>query len=201
METEGSRRFTLQVEMQCRCIGCVRKVEKAMASLGSFSGIETSVGDVHSGIVTVAGKVDPTEICHWLKRKTKKNVKVVYSDPQIEDRKQQMVLVLGSRPQAGHTAPSAPPLQDEMSWTFVPSGVQPYHESVQLIEEKIRDLERARDELKIKKLENELIAAKCELKQSREVINSSKKAMLDSALNQLRAYKNLETLSHHVTSK
>ena len=35
---EGARRFKLQVEMQCRCIGCVKKVEKAMASIGSLRG-------------------------------------------------------------------------------------------------------------------------------------------------------------------
>jgi len=52
------------------------------------TGIETSVGDVNSGIITVVGKVNPTEICHWLKRKTKKNVKVVYPDTPIEDHKQ-----------------------------------------------------------------------------------------------------------------
>jgi len=46
------------------------------------------VGDVNSGIVTVVGKVNPTEICHWLKRKTKKNVKVVYPDTTTEDHKQ-----------------------------------------------------------------------------------------------------------------
>jgi hypothetical protein len=69
------------------------------------------------------------------------------------------------------------------------------HKSLQLIEERIRGLEKVRDELKIKNLENELIAAKSELKQSREVINSSKKTLLDSALNQLKAYKSLEALS------
>jgi len=64
-----------------------------------------------------------------------------------------------------------------------------------LIEEKIKGLEKVRDVLKIKNLENELIAAKSELEQSRKVIKSSKKALLDSALNQLKAYRNLEALS------
>ncbi|CAD6223913.1 unnamed protein product [Miscanthus lutarioriparius] len=186
---EAFRRFRFQVEMHCRCIGCVRKVEKAMASIGSFSGIETSVGDVNSGIITVVGKVNPTEICHWLKRKTKKNVKAVYPDTPIEDHKQKMILVLGSSSQGGHPTPSAPPLQDDMPWALVPSGVQPDHESLHFIEEKIRD------ELKIKKPQNELMAAKIELKQSMRVINGSKKVLLDSALNQLKAYKNLEALS------
>ena len=68
-----------------------------------------------------------------------------------------------------------------------------------MIEEKIKGLEKVRDELKIKNLENELIAVKRELKQSRKVVDSSKKALLDSALNQLIAYKNLEALSPHVT--
>ncbi|CAN6300129.1 unnamed protein product [Urochloa humidicola] len=36
MATEGAKQFTLQVEMQCRCIGCVKKVEKAMASIGTL---------------------------------------------------------------------------------------------------------------------------------------------------------------------
>lgn len=53
-----------------------------------------------------------------------------------------------------------------------------------MIEEKIRGLEKVRDELKIKNLENKLIAAKNELKQSRK--QSSSRALLDSALNQLK---------------
>ncbi|PAN13686.1 hypothetical protein PAHAL_2G357100 [Panicum hallii] len=195
MGTEEARRFTLQVEMQCRCIGCVKKVEKAMASIGSLRGIETSVGDVDTGIVTVVGKVDPTEVCQWLKKKTKKSVKVVNPDPAIENHNQKMVVVLGSSSRAWYTTPSAPPLQDEMSWALAPPVGQHDHKSLQLIEEKIRGLEKVRDVLKIKNLENELIAAKSELTQSRKVINSSKKALLDSALNQLKAYKNLEALS------
>ncbi|KAG2636619.1 hypothetical protein PVAP13_2NG461400 [Panicum virgatum] len=195
MGTEGARRFTLQVEMQCRCIGCVKKVEKAMASIGSLRGIETSVGDVGTGIVTVVGKVDPTEVCHWLKKKTKKSVKVVGPDPAIENHNQKMVVILGSSSRAWHTTPSAPPLQDEMSWALVPPVGQHDHKSLQLIEEKIKGLEKVRDVLKIKNLENELIAAKSELEQSRKVIKSSKKALLDSALNQLKAYRNLEALS------
>ncbi|KAK8460298.1 hypothetical protein SEVIR_2G309800v4 [Setaria viridis] len=195
MGTEGARRFTLQVEMQCRCIGCVKKVEKAMASIGSLRGIETSVGDVDTGVVTVVGKVDPTEICHWLKKKTKKSVKVVHPDPAVENHNQKMVVVLGSSSKTWHTTPSAPPLQDDMFWALAPPVSHHDHKSLQLIEERIRDLEKVRDELKIKNLENELIAAKSELKQSREVINSSKKALLDSAFNQLKAYKNLEALS------
>ena len=63
-----------------------------------------------------------------------------------------------------------------------------------MIEEKIRDLEKVRDTLKIKNLKNELTAAKCDLQQSREVISNSKKALLDSALNQLKAYEKLESL-------
>lgn len=85
---QGTRRFRLEVDMQCRCMGCVRKIEKAMASIGSFSGtqplwllsfdyffwkyliamligVETSVADIDTGIVAVAGKVDPTELCQW----------------------------------------------------------------------------------------------------------------------------------------
>ncbi|TVU10311.1 hypothetical protein EJB05_43834, partial [Eragrostis curvula] len=195
MGTEEVKRFRLQVEMQCRCIGCIRKVEKAMASIGSFSGIETSVGDVDSGIVMVVGKVDPTEVCDWLKRKTRKTVKVVSPDTPVENHKQKMILVLGSSSISGNTAPSAPPLQDEMSWAFEPSGAQSYHESIQLIEERIRGLERTRDRLKIKNLENELVSIKHKLKLSRKVIEGTKKVLLDSAQNQLKAYKNLEELS------
>jgi paraquat-inducible protein B len=66
---------------------------------------------------------------------------------------------------------------------------------VQLIEEKIRELEKTRDALKIKNIENELISVKHELKQSRKVIEGSKRTLLDSALNQLKAYNNLEELS------
>ncbi|TVU10289.1 hypothetical protein EJB05_43810, partial [Eragrostis curvula] len=222
---EEVKRFRLQVEMQCRCIGCIRKVEKAMASIGSLSGIETSVGDVDSGIVMVVGKVDPTEVCDWLKRKTRKTVKVVSPDPPVENHKQlsyfnspgskkdpsfamvfiietnnitfllKMILVLGSTSIFGNTAPSAPPLQDEMSWPLEPSGAQSYHESIQLIEERIRGFERTRDALKIKNLENELISIKHKLKLSRKAIEGSKKVLLDSAQNQLKAYKNLEALS------
>ncbi|CAN6198808.1 unnamed protein product [Urochloa humidicola] len=197
MATEGAKRFTLHVEMQCRCIGCVKKVEKAMASIGSLSGVETSVGDVDTGIVTVVGKVDPTEVCHWLKKKIKKTVKVVHPDSAIENHCQKMVVVLGSSSKPWNTTPSAPPLQDDMSWDSAsPVEVSQHdHKSLQLIQERIRGLEKVRDELKIKTLENELIAAKSELKQSRKVINSSKKVLLDSALNQLNAYTNLEALS------
>lgn len=106
-----------------------------------------------------------------------------------------MVLVLGSSSKTGDTTPTAPPFQDQMSWAQVPPGVKSYHENLQLIAEKIRDLEKVRDMLKVKNLENELVAVNCELKQSRKVINSSKKALLDSALNQLEAYKKLEALS------
>jgi len=106
-----------------------------------------------------------------------------------------MVVILGSSSRAWHTTPSAPPLQDEMSWALEPPVGQHDHKSLQLIEEKIKGLEKVRDVLKIKNLENELNAAKSELTQSRKVIKSSKKALLDSAFNQLKAYKNLEALS------
>jgi hypothetical protein len=53
-----------------------------------FIGIETSVGDVETGVVTVVGKVDPTEVCQWLKKNTKKSVKVVHPDPAIENHDQ-----------------------------------------------------------------------------------------------------------------
>lgn len=103
---------------------------------------------------------------------------------------QKMVVVLGSSSISGNTFPSAPPLQDEMSWAKEPS----YHESLQLIEGKIRELKKTRDTLKIRNLENELVSVKHKLKQSREVIEGSKKTILDSALNQLKAYNNLEAL-------
>nr|CAB3454153.1 unnamed protein product [Digitaria exilis] len=196
MGTDVSKRFVLQVEMQCRCIGCVKKVEKAMASIGSLSGIETSVGDFGTGIVTLVGKVDPTEVCHWLKKKTKKSVKVVHPDPAIQNHNQKTVVVVRSSSTAWHTTPSAPPLQDDISRALAPAVYQHDHKILEMIEEKIRGLEKVRDELKIKNLENALVAAKNELKQSREAIDSSKEALLDSALNQLKAYNNLEALSH-----
>lgn len=52
------------------------------------TGIETSVGDVDTGIVTLVGKVDPTEVCDWLKKKTKKSVKVMHPDPAIQNHNQ-----------------------------------------------------------------------------------------------------------------
>ena len=51
-------------------------------------GVETTVGDVDAGIVAVAGKVNPAELCQWLKRKTRKDVKIVCPDPPAENRKQ-----------------------------------------------------------------------------------------------------------------
>ncbi|XP_051189440.1 uncharacterized protein [Lolium perenne] len=196
MATDGAenRQFSLQVDMQCRCMGCVSKVEKAMASIGSFKGVERSVGDVDTGVVAVAGKVNPAELRQWLKRKTMKDVKIVCPDPPVENRNQKMILVLGSSSRMGHTAPSAPPSPDNVSCALAPSGVWSDHEDVHLIEEKIRDLEKVRDTLKIKNLKNELTVAKYELRQSREVISSSKKTLLDSALSQLKAYEKLESL-------
>ncbi|XP_044378874.1 uncharacterized protein [Triticum aestivum] len=194
---EGAKhaRFSLQVDMQCRCMGCVGKVEKAMAAIGSFTGVETSVGDVDAGVVAVAGKVNPAELCQWLKRKTRKDVKIVCPHPPAENPKQKMILVLGSSSGTGDTTPSAPPLPQHFSSALAPSGVQCDHEDLDLIEQKIRDLERARDALKVRNLKNELTAAKSELKQSREVISNSKKALLDSALSQLDAFKKLESLT------
>ena len=46
------------------------------------------MGDVDAGIVAVAGKVNPAELCQWLKRKTRKDVKIVCPDPPAENRKQ-----------------------------------------------------------------------------------------------------------------
>jgi hypothetical protein len=40
---------------------------------------------------------------------------------------QKMILVLGSSSKSGNAAPSAPPLQDEMSWALNPPGAQSYH--------------------------------------------------------------------------
>ena len=105
-----------------------------------------------------------------------------------------MILVLGGSARTGDTTPSAPPLPYDYSCALAPSGVQSDHEDLQLIQDKMRDLKKVRDTLKIKNLKNELTAAKFELKQSREVISNSKKALLDSALNQLKAYENLESL-------
>lgn len=81
-----------------------------------------------------------------------------------------------------------------MSWDSVPPIVQSNHQSLPLIEQKIGELEKVRDMLKIQNLETELGAVRCELKQSREAINGSKKAVMDSALNQLEAYHKLEAL-------
>ncbi|KAL6844906.1 hypothetical protein ACP4OV_025565 [Aristida adscensionis] len=193
---EEVKQFRLQVEMHCRCKGCIRKVDKAMMNIGSFSGIWTSVADVDAGTVTVVGKVNPTEVCHWLKKKTKKNIKVVSTDSPIDNHTQKMIYLPENSSKTGSALPSAPPLP-QMSSAVVPFGVQSEHESLEVIEEKIRGLETVRNKLKIKNLENELIVAKRELKQSRKVIDSSKKALLDSALNQLKAYKDLEILSHN----
>ncbi|KAI4989606.1 hypothetical protein ZWY2020_036923 [Hordeum vulgare] len=203
MATEGAKhehehahaQFSLQVDMQCRCMGCVGKVDKAMASIATFPGVETSAGDVEAGVMAVAGKVSPAELCQWLKRKTRKDVKIVCPRPPAENRMQKMILVLGSSSRTGDATPSAPLLPQHFSSALAPSGVLSDNEDLDLIEERIRDLERARDTLKIRSLKNELTAARSELKQSREVISNSKKALLDSALSQLDAFKKLESLT------
>lgn len=46
------------------------------------------MGDVDAGLVAVAGKVNLTELCRWLKRKTRKDVKIVLPDPPVENHKQ-----------------------------------------------------------------------------------------------------------------
>uniref|UniRef100_A0A0E0DWX6 HMA domain-containing protein n=1 Tax=Oryza meridionalis TaxID=40149 RepID=A0A0E0DWX6_9ORYZ len=198
MEMDGLKQFRLQIDMQCRCMGCIRKIEKAMVCIGSVTGVESSVADVDTGIVAVAGKVNPTMLCHWLKRRIRKDVKIVYPDQQVQNSKQKLIMVLGSSSNAkgAHNTPSALPIQDHMSWDSVPPIVQSNHQSLPLIEQKIRELEKVRDMLKIQNLETELGAVRCELKQSREAINGSKKAVMDSALNQLEAYHKLEALSH-----
>jgi hypothetical protein len=56
-------------------------------SFGS-TGVERSVGDVDTGVVAVAGKVNPAELRQWLKRKTMKDVKIVCPDPPVENRNQ-----------------------------------------------------------------------------------------------------------------
>ncbi|XP_037452261.1 heavy metal-associated isoprenylated plant protein 9-like isoform X4 [Triticum dicoccoides] len=93
MATEGAKhthiRFRLQVDMQCRCMGCIDKIDKAMAAIRTFTGVETSVGDVGTGVVAVAGKVDPAELCQWLKRKTRKDVKIVRPRRPSDNRNKQ----------------------------------------------------------------------------------------------------------------
>ncbi|KAF0910665.1 hypothetical protein E2562_004659 [Oryza meyeriana var. granulata] len=90
METDGGvKQFKLQIDMQCRCTGCARKIEKAMVCIGSVSGVEASVADVDTGIVAVVGKVNPTKLCHWLKRRIRKDVKIVYPDPPVQNSKQE----------------------------------------------------------------------------------------------------------------
>lgn len=180
----------------------IRKDRLALALRSREPGVSGSRSTCSAGAWGASGRsrrrwppsevsvVDPTELCQWLKKKTRNDVKIVGSDHN-----QKMILVHGSSSRTGDTTPSAPTLPDHLSWALAPSGIQSGDEDLQLIEEKIRDLEKARDTLKIKNLKNELIAAKCELKQSREVISNGKKALLDSALNQLKAYKKLESLS------
>uniref|UniRef100_A0A0E0M474 HMA domain-containing protein n=1 Tax=Oryza punctata TaxID=4537 RepID=A0A0E0M474_ORYPU len=197
MEMDGVQQFRLQIDMQCRCMGCIRKIEKAMLCIGSLTGVETSVADVDTGIVAVTGKVNPTKLCHWLKRRIRKDIKIVSPDPPVQNSKQKLMVLLGcsSNSKGAHSTPSAPPIQDHMSWDSVPPILQSNHQSLHLIEEKIRELKKVRDMVKIRNLETELVAVRSELKQSREAINGSKKAVLDSALNQLEAYHKLEALS------
>ncbi|XP_037443018.1 uncharacterized protein LOC119322825 isoform X2 [Triticum dicoccoides] len=191
MATEGAKhthiRFRLQVDMQCRCMGCIDKIDKAMAAIRTFTGVETSVGDVGTGVVAVAGKVDPAELCQWLKRKTRKDVKIVRPRRPSDNRNKQK--------RSRDTPPSAPPLPQHLSRALPTSRVHSDHKDLHMIEKKIRDLDKARDTLKMRNLKNELTAARCKLKQSREVISNGKKALLDGALIQLHAYKKLESLS------
>ena len=46
-------------------------------------GVERSTVDFDSGMVTVAGKVNPTELCEWLKRNTRKDVQIIFLDPKM----------------------------------------------------------------------------------------------------------------------
>ncbi|XBH94073.1 hypothetical protein VPH35_084910 [Triticum aestivum] len=137
-----------------------------------FNRVEMSVRGADGGVMAAVEK----------KGKIRKDVKIARPSPPSENHKQKMILVLGSRSRARDTMPSAPPLPQHFSSALAPLG-------------KIRDLEKARDRLKIRNLKNELTAGRSELKQSRAVISNSKKALLDSALSQLDAYKKLESLT------
>jgi hypothetical protein len=46
------------------------------------------VGDVDTGVVALAGKVNPAEVSQWLRRRTRKDVKIFCPDPPVENHKQ-----------------------------------------------------------------------------------------------------------------
>ena len=52
------------------------------------------MGDVGTGVVAVAGKVDPAELCQWLKRKTRKDVKIVRPRRPSYNRNKQVCIPL-----------------------------------------------------------------------------------------------------------
>ena len=47
--------------------------------------VEMAVGDVGTGVVAVAGKMKRAELCQWLKRKTRKDVKIFCPRPPAEN--------------------------------------------------------------------------------------------------------------------
>ncbi|KQJ93996.2 hypothetical protein BRADI_3g07931v3 [Brachypodium distachyon] len=83
--------------MQCRCVGCASKVEKAMASIGSF------------------GDTESPRALPMAEEEDKEDVKIVCPDPPAENHDQKIILVLGSSSRACGTTASAPPLPDKLS--------------------------------------------------------------------------------------
>ena len=56
-----------------------------MAFVRTFTEVEMAVGDVGTGVVAVAGKMKRAELCQWLKRKTRKDVKIFCPRPPAEN--------------------------------------------------------------------------------------------------------------------
>ncbi|XP_073011499.1 heavy metal-associated isoprenylated plant protein 5-like [Typha latifolia] len=151
-EVNGSIPVVLQVDMHCRCDGCLDKIKDGMNSIKDFEGVERIWKDYSSGMITVFGSMDPQKLRDKLHSKTRKTVSIVFRptgrEPQVGNPSQ--VMPLGSiipSSDHGYGLPSAPPLS-EMSNSIV--AVQPNDEVLWLRENRTRDAER------IRKLEEEL---------------------------------------------
>ncbi|XP_037477086.1 uncharacterized protein LOC119354462 isoform X1 [Triticum dicoccoides] len=70
-----------------------------------FSLIQYSVQNIkYSVFINI--KVDPAELCRWLKRKMSKDVKIVCPHPPVANPKHKMILVLGSSSRTGNRGQS-----------------------------------------------------------------------------------------------
>ncbi|XP_072975007.1 uncharacterized protein [Typha angustifolia] len=163
----GLMTVVLQIDMQCECKGCHKKMERIMNSLKKYEGVERIRKDLNSGTVTIVGTMGARELRQRLSSKTKKTVTVVFptelpppaTQPHVGNPSQ--VMPLDRSFDHRHALPSAPPI-GEMPNSIV--AVQPNNEVLRLRENGIRDVER------IRQLEEKLEAQNIELEKCRRMI-------------------------------